>query len=149
MTRNLSSKSEPNILLADTREFWREVGKEMVTDSIKLLDSTAQNLISTVGIIVGLYLNAIVFSQISLSNQDIFSLIIFSFPVLFLLISLLMAIMLLLPKQYKLNIHSSEASRLIFDRSLRRKLRLLRVSFLFLIFAIINIFLAIILYIQR
>lgn len=149
MTRKLSSKSEPNTLLADTRGFWRQVGKGMVTDSIKILDSTAQNLISTVGIIVGLYLNAIVLSQISISSQDIFSILIFSFPILFLLVSLLMSIMLLLPIRYKLNIQSSEASRVIFERSLRRKLRLLRISFLFLIFAIINIFWAIIIYIQR
>jgi hypothetical protein len=54
----------PDPLVAETRAFWREIGKAMVRESLGTLDEMAKQLIGVAGIPEGLYFHAIAFGDL-------------------------------------------------------------------------------------
>lgn len=140
---------EPNILVNESRAFWRDIGRKMIRDSSQTIDNTAKQFITVTGILEGLYFHAIVFSDIQRPVTDAWLLLTYTLPVLLLLISLISALLVFFPKHYSLNFNSSDASQIVYERVIKRKHFLLRSSSVFLVLGIFSIFIAVLTYLQR
>src|SRR5689334_17873761 len=110
MNAPLIQPEPPDLNLDEARAFWRETGRELVKQSIKTIDETARQIIAVAGILVGLYFHAISFSDIrsELSDGRIW---IYTLPLLFLVLSLMVAFIVFFPEHYRLNILSSTGSK--------------------------------------
>jgi hypothetical protein len=135
--------------LVETRGFWQEVGKDLVRKSSEPIDETAKQIIGATTILEGLYFNAIAFSNLHGKVSIGWSLVIYMAPIGLLLISLSAALLVFFPKRYPLNFHSSEASRLVYEYTVNRKLRSLMISAIFLVLGIASLFLAVLIYLMK
>lgn len=142
-----ANKPDPsNSLLEEGRTFWRETAKELIRSSIMPLDETAKQVIGVVTILEGLYFNAIAFSNLRSNVPHDWHIAVYLAPICLLLVSLVAALMVFFPKGYLLNIHSSEASRLVHEDLLKRKRHWLRIASIFLVLGIVALFFAVLLY---
>jgi hypothetical protein len=132
MNERLIQPEPPDELIGETREFWREMGRTMVRESLGTIDATARQIIAVTGVLEGLYFHAIAFGdlrgQVSGGQEYVYML-----PVLLLLFSLIAALMVFLPDRYRVNIHSSQASQLVYGRVVKSKLWMLRAASAFLV----------------
>ncbi len=67
-------------------------------------------------------------------------------PLVLLLVSLLAAVLVYFPNRYRVNIASSEAARLVYERVVKSKLRLLKVALLGLVLGVGGVLLAVLVY---
>ncbi len=118
---------EPDQRLAESRSFWREMGKTLVRESIPTIDGTARQLIVVTGIIEGLYFHAIAFSDLR-GQVAGGTLLVYLLPVVLLLMSLIAALTVFIPDRYRLNFSSSDACKLVYERVVKSKLLALRGS---------------------
>ena len=132
MNERLVQPDPPDELTGETREFWREMGRTMVRESLGTIDATARQIIAVNGILEGLYFHAIAYGDLrgQLSGGQGF---VYLLPVLLLLLSLSTALMVFFPDRYRVNIHSSKASQLVYERVVKSKLRMLRAASAFLV----------------
>jgi hypothetical protein len=138
-------------LVSQERAFWREQGKALITGSIDAVDSVAKELIAVAGILEGLYFHAIAFGDLrdktkyppALLDQQVWWYVL---PIGLLLVSLVCALAVFFPKRYQLNIHSSQASQLVFERIASRKLWWVRTSAVFLIAGVVATLITAIIY---
>jgi hypothetical protein len=135
-------------LTDDTRAFWRGVSRKMVEDSIGSLDEAAKQLVGVAGILAGLYVNAIAFSNLHGKGTSGWLLVLYTAPIALLLLTLVAALLVFFPGRYSINIHSSQASQLIYERILTRKRRILAVSAVCLVFSLSAILYAVIIYLR-
>jgi hypothetical protein len=138
----------PDPLVEETRAFWREVGKTLVRESVGTIDATAKQIVGVAGVLAGLYVNAIAFSDLRGKVTGGWPLAIYLTPVVLLLISLSAALFVFFPGYHPLNIHSSEASRLVYEHVVTRKLRRLRIASLGLVLGVVAVFVAVLTYLR-
>jgi hypothetical protein len=138
----------PDSLPEETRSFWRGVGKNMIHESIGTIDDTSKQLVAVTAILEGLYFHAIAFSSLRGKVSSFWPLTLYLLPIGLLLISLIAALSVFFPKRYPLNIQSSEAARLVYERVIRRKLLFLKVASAFLVLSIISLFVVVLFYLQ-
>ncbi len=132
----------PDPLLIETRAFWREVGQGMVKDSIKTVDEAAKQVMGVAGIMEGLYFHAIAFSDLrgTASGGELF---VYLAPIALLLFSLLAALAVFLPDRSRVNVRSSEASRKVYEQTLKAKLLALRLASGFMAVGVVAVFVAV------
>jgi hypothetical protein len=137
---------EDDPTISSIRDFWLERGKGLVKESINTIDETAHQIITITGILEGLYFHAIAFSDLRGTLIIDWKLSVFLFPILSLLLSLIAALMVFFPKRYDLEMRSWEAAKLVYERTLKRKLLMLKISALFLVFGVIGLLAAMLLF---
>lgn len=127
--------------VTETRAFWREVGRDMVRKAIEATESTAKQVIGVAGILEGLYFHAITFSDLrqALLGQG---LLVYLAPIFLLLISLAAALLVFFPQAGRVNINSSLACQVFYERILTWKLWLLRLASLFLVLGVLALLFA-------
>jgi hypothetical protein len=135
VNEHLIRPEPPDELTAETRAFWREVGRSMVRDSLGTIDGTARQVIAVAGVLEGLYFHAIAYSDLR-GQVSGGQWVVYLLPVLLLLLSLVAALLVFLPDRYRVNIHAAQASRLVYERVVGSKLRMLRVASLFLVLGV-------------
>lgn len=136
-----TDEDRDNDLVAKNRAFWLTVGESLVKGSIEATDEVAKQLIGVVGVLEGLYFNAIAFSDLrDPTKYPVAKLAIqwpiYVVPVTLLLISLIAALAVFFPATFRMNLHSSEAAKLVFERIAARKLWLVRFSAVFLVLGV-------------
>jgi hypothetical protein len=124
------------------------VGKKMVEVSPKSLDEAAKQVVGVTGILIGLYFSAITFGDLRGKVTTDLSLATYGAPVVLLLLSLIAAMLVFFPKTYQLNIHSSEASHLIYERTLAGKRRNLLLAAILLVLGILALLFALLTYLR-
>lgn len=134
---------DPNI--EETRQFWRETGRELVRESIKSIDETARQVITVAGILEGLYFHAISFSNIRGQMVD-GAIYIFLAPLVLLMVSLVAAFSVFFPERYRINILSSQGSQATYEAIVKSKLLAMRVATVFLLLGIGGIIVAMVAY---
>jgi hypothetical protein len=147
MDERLIQPSEADPLIEDTRAFWREMGKDLVRGSISTTDETAKQIVGVAGILEGLYFHAITFADLrgKVAGDVLW---VYLAPIGLLLISLCAALIVFFPDRSRLNFNSSEASKLVYERTVRAKLWALRMASIFLVLGIGGIFVAVIAYLK-
>jgi hypothetical protein len=148
MNESLVTPEPPDPLVEETRAFWRETGKNMVRESLGTIDETARQIIGVAGILEGLYFHAIAFSNLRGQVAGGWPLAIYLAPIVLLLVSLSAALFVFFPRLYRLNIHSSEASQMVYERVVARKLLLLKLASLGLALGVVALFLAVLTYLR-
>jgi hypothetical protein len=138
----------PDPLPEETRSFWREMGKNMIHESIGTIDETSKQLVAVTAILEGLYFHAIAFSSLHDKVSSVWYLVLYLLPIGLLLISLSASLLVFFPNRYRLNFHSSEAARLVYEGVIRRKLLFLKVASAFLVLSIISLFVVVLLYLR-
>jgi hypothetical protein len=132
----------PDPMVAETRAFWRDIGREMVKGTVTTIDETAKQVIGVAGVLAGLYVNAVAFSdlrQVATGSQ----LLVYLAPLGLLLASLVAALTVFWADRSRLNLNSFEAAKLLYERTARDKLLALRVASVFLGLAVASIGLAV------
>lgn len=142
------SSDSPDPLPEEARSFWREMGKDMIQESLRTIDDTSKQLVTVAAILEGLYFHAITFSNLRGKVPGNWYLVLYLLPIGLLLISLSAALLVFFPNSYRLNIHSSEAARLVYKRVVQRKLLFLKVSAAFLVLSIISLFVVVLIYLR-
>jgi hypothetical protein len=137
----------PDPLLAETRAFWREMGKTMIRESLGTIDETAKQIIGVAGILEGLYFHAIAFSGLRGQVKGD-ALLIYLAPVALLLVSLVFALLVYFPERYRVNFNASEACKLVYERVVASKLLALRIASLFLVLGVAAILVAALTYLR-
>ena len=146
--QNLLQQSEPDPNEKELRALWREVGKDMVKGSVKTLDEVGKQLIAVDGVLVGLYFNAIAFSDLHAAALQGGQVWVYMLPVVFLLLSLFAALMLFYPDRYSVDVRSISAIKLVHGRAAAGKLLLVRLSAWMLLLGILFIGLALYIYLR-
>jgi hypothetical protein len=147
MDERLIKPPEPDSLLEESRAFWCETGKNLVRESISTIDETAKQLVTVTGILEGLYFHAITYTDLrgKVTGDMLW---IYLAPIVLLLISLCGALVVFFPNRSRLNFNSSEASKLVYERTVRSKLWALRMASIFLVLGISGILVAMIVYLK-
>ncbi len=148
LDQNLVENVEPDPHEKELREFWKETGRQMVRGSIATIDEVGKQIIAVDGVLIGLYFNAIAFGDLRKTPLPAGTSSLYFFPVLFLLASLVAALLIFYPDRYKVDLRSSEAIRLVHDRTVTSKLTLLRVASVALLIAVLLIGLALFTYLK-
>ena len=148
MNEELIGPEAPDPAVKEMRGFWRGIGKTMVRESIGTIDSAARQVIGVAGILEGLYFHAIAYSDLRGQVTGGWTLWIYVAPIALLLCSLVAALLVFVPDRYRVNLQSSQASRLIYERTLASKLLALRVSSGFLLLGVGAVFFAALTYLK-
>jgi hypothetical protein len=147
-SERLIQPEPPDELKKETRQFWREVGQTMVRESIAAIDESARQIIGVAGILEGLYFHAIAYSDLRGQVAGTLPWAIYLAPIVLLLLALVAGLAIYFPDRYRVNIHSSDASRRTYERVVASKLRLLKLASMFLVLGVGAVLLAVILYLQ-
>ena len=133
--------TERDDLVAETRKFWRGIGQEMVKNAITEANDTAEQYITVLGILIGLYIGAIALSDLGTQQIIWWKLVIYMLPLVLMLSSMIAACLVYFPPnlgaRYTINIHSSEGCKRVFQKVLDQKLRRLAASSIFLILGVL------------
>lgn len=144
---HLVQQPPPDPVVEETRAFWREVGQTMVKDSIKTVDGAAKQIIGVAGILEGLYFHAIAYSDLrgAVSGD---AMVIYLAPIALLMFSLVAALLVFWPDRSRVNMRSSQASRMVYERTARDKLLALRASSVLLVVGVLALFAAVLAYLR-
>jgi uncharacterized membrane protein len=145
MNEQLVQPPPPDELTKETREFWREVGRTMVRESIASIDETAKQIIGVTGVLEGLYFHAIAYTDLR-GQVTGGELAVYLAPLVLLLFSLVAALLVFFPDRYRVNVHSSEGSRKTYESVVSRKLQCLRIASVCLILGVAALVLALAIY---
>ena len=147
MDEQLIQPPDPDTLLEDTRAFWRQMGYKLINESISSIDEMAKQVVGIASILEGLYFHAIAFTDLhgKVTGNILW---IYVSPLALLLVSLCAALVVFFPDHSRLNINSSEACKLLYERTVRAKLGALRVASIFLVLGVGAIFLAVFAYLK-
>lgn len=145
MSTPLIQPEPPDPNLEEGRRFWRELGRGLVSESIKTVDETARQIITVTGLLEGLYFHAISFSDLRSQLTGLDKLIYIA-PLALLLVSLVAAFAVFFPDRYRVNIFSSTGSKETFEAIVRSKLFAMRVAAAFLILGVGGVALAMVAY---
>jgi hypothetical protein len=132
----------PDPLVAETRTFWREIGREMLKGTIATIDETAKQIVGVAGVLAGLYVNAVAFSDLRQGIATGVQLV-YVTPLGLLFVSLVAALIVFWPDRSRLNLNSFEAAKHLFERTARDKLLALRIASVFLGLGVLTIGIAV------
>ena len=148
MSTTTPPTTKPSDLLNESREFWLETGDDLLRRSIQAIEELAKQLLTVSGLLIGLYLNAIALSDLRGAQFDFWLTFAYAAPFLLLLFSLIAALVVFLPDEKQWNRRSAEGARVLFEQVVRSKLRQVRIASLSLIFGIIMLLIAGIVYLK-
>jgi hypothetical protein len=143
MSQAVKEPESADDLLDQSRAFWREVGRDMVRNSIETAESTAKQIIVVTGILEGLYFHAITFGDLRTGSLNGRQVLIYLVPIFLLLLSLTAALLVFFRRTYKFNFNSSEASQLLFEGTVRWKQWFLWIASFFLVLGVLAILIAV------
>ena len=146
----MANKNESEMLTVggseeETRKFWRDNAKAMLSDSIGSLEGAAKQIIVVTSLLEGIYFHAITFSEIK-KSITIISGIFYLSPFLLWLISLLFASLVFLPRNYEVNINSFRNSKEEFIKIVSYKHKMLKVSQVILFISFVFLLVAMAIY---
>ena len=122
----------------DLKEFWREVGKEIVKKSIDTLEEVAKQILVVAGVLEGLYFHAITFTDLR-GEVSGGMLIIYILPIVLLLVSIISSLIVFLPETYRINIANWRVCKSMFEEISKSKLLAVRVASIFLGLAVVSL----------
>ena len=134
--------SEPPVVTPEPDPFWRENARKLVGESISTIEEMAKQLIVVNSLLEGIYFHAITFSDVKPVIFSPWIAAIYLAPIILWLMSLVFALLTLLPKAYAININSSRASKETFEKIVAKKHGMLKVSEFFLIISFVGLMLA-------
>jgi hypothetical protein len=146
MTNDPQQISEPPQLEAkdveETHTFWLETAKSMVQGSFTAIDELARQVLTVSGLLIGLYANALALGSLKGAMTDFWATLVYGSPLIFLFITLLFTLSVFFPNKKEFNLHSSEASRLVFNQLLKSKLRRARLGSICLLLSVLALLIA-------
>ncbi len=110
----------------ELRAFWEETGRGMVRGSIATIDEVGKQIVAVDGVLIGLYANAVAFSDLHKEALAPGQISLYILPLIFLFFSLLVALLIFYPDRYQVDLRSTEAIKLVHRRVITSKLLLLR-----------------------
>jgi hypothetical protein len=134
-------RSVPNPAL----KFWREVGQELVKGSIQSSEEAAKQIIAVSGILEGLYFHAIAFSDLRCRLVG-WQIVVYLLPLVLWLASLGSALLVFLPRPYRLNISSSDTCKEAYKEITQSKLVRFQAAAILLALGVLALMLALCIY---
>jgi hypothetical protein len=129
--------------LAELRIYWSDLAKKIHGNSLDSIENASKQLISTAGILIGLYSSVLGFSDLDKSNLPLHSIVLYCLPLFFWLISLASAVLVFWHSSHNLYLNQSAQIKREFDNILNGKQRLLQVAGLFLVAGVLFIVLVV------
>ena len=139
---------DPQSVVDETREFWRDLACETVKTSAATIEETAKQLIGITGILEGLYFHAITFADLRGKVTGLLPLLAYLAPLIFWTFSLIAAGLVFFPRMYAMNLNSSEAAKAMYEDAVRRKYWCLVFALGWLVVGALGLIVAIGLYLQ-
>jgi hypothetical protein len=118
---NQTPHSDPQSSVDEIRKFWQELGRDTIKGSAAVVEESARQIISVVGVMEGLYFHAITFAELRGKVNDLWSIVVYLSPLIFWLFSMLFSALVFLPRVYDLNIISSESAKKMYEDVGQRK----------------------------
>jgi hypothetical protein len=137
-------EKEVPVETAEPNPFWKQNAQKIVGESISSVEDTAKQFVTITGLLQGIYFHAITFSDVK--SMEGGSVLIYAAPLVLWLISLIFAVRVLVRKKYAININSSRESKETFEKILRKKYQLIRISGFFLILSFVALTIALLYY---
>lgn len=144
----MSEKPPHPSMLEESRAFWRENTRELVGESIRLLEETAKQIIGIAGIMEGLYFHAIVYADIR-GNVNTREALIYLLPLGCWAVSVLLGLLVFFPRTYHTNINSWRESKHTFETIVIYKHRILKLSAAFLALGCVSLFITLAVYLAN
>jgi hypothetical protein len=141
--------SDPQSIVDETREFWREMARNTVKNSSTAIEETAKHLIGITGILEGLYFHAITFADLQGSVSGLLTMLAYLAPLIFWLFSLVSAGLVFFPRVFETNINSSEAGKTMHEEVVPRKYLFLILSLIWLVVGILFLIIALGVYLSQ
>lgn len=126
-------------------KFWREMGQEMVKDSIKSTEEAGKQIIGITGILEGLYFHAITYSDLQ-GSLTWWQVGIYLLPIVLWLASLWFALSIFFPHRYATNISSSDICKQTYEEIIKHKFRRFRMAAIFLGLGVLGLLPPLVLY---
>jgi hypothetical protein len=126
MSQNIIKPPEPEPFVEETREFWREMGKESIRESIKTIDQVAKEIIAIAGIMQGLYVNVIAIGDLKSASYPILARLVFLLPIVFFILSITAGLLVFFPEPFRLNVNASGSIKASFEHIQARKFHRLK-----------------------
>lgn len=139
---------DPQSVVDETREFWRELARETVMSSAATIEETAKQLIGITAILEGLYFHAITFADLRGRVTELLPLLAYLTPLVFWTFSLIAAGLVFFPRTYVINLNSSEAAKELYEDAVRRKYWCLEFALGWLVVGAMGITLAVAVYLR-
>ena len=155
MANDAQRISEPPELeaedVADTHTFWLETAQSILQDSYSAIDELARQVLTVSGLLIGLYANALALGSLKGALTDFWATLVYGSPLIFLFLTLLFTLMVFFtnyPTGKELNLQSSQASRLEFNRLRNSKRRWAMLGSICLLLSVLALFIAGIVYMK-
>jgi len=145
MSTKPDSQRMPKLAPNPALKFWREVGQNLVNESIKSTEDAGRQVIVAAGILEGLYFHAITYTNLR-GGLTGWQLGVYLIPIVCWLASLCAALLIFFPHRYDVNINSSDACKQIYEDITRHKLARFQIAAIFLGLGILGLVPALALY---
>ena len=123
MNENLIKPEGSPPFIEEGRGFWRDIGKELIKNSIDTLDNVAKQVIVVSGILIGLYYNGIKFIDVKLlTKHEIVLALIYIFPAICFSLSVTFALLVFFPNRFKINFLSSDSAKSVYESIIKSSL---------------------------
>ncbi len=139
---------DPQSVVDETREFWRDLARETVKASAATIEETAKQLIGIAGILEGLYFHAITFADLRGTVTELLPLLAYLAPLIFWTFSLIAAGLVFFPKVYKINLNAGDATKIMYEDTVRRKYWCLVFALVWLVVGAVGLMVAVGVYLQ-
>lgn len=97
MVKVMNEGTEIKEYIEESGEFWTQAVKDLLRESIVVIESASRQLITVNGIVIGVYFHAIAYSQ-TVSELGVFASLVYLTPVVCWLLSLVFAVLVTSPK---------------------------------------------------
>ena len=124
---------DPQSVVDETREFWRELARETVKGSVTSIEETAKQLIGITGILEGLYFHAITFADLRGQVTELLPTLAYLAPLIFWTFGLIAAGLVFFPRMHRMNLNSSDEAKRMHENAVRRKYLFLMLSLVWLV----------------
>ena len=127
---------------------WLDLMDAARKDSLRSIEDAAKQLIGLNGIISGIYYGAVTFSKLPAAALAGANRIVFAAPVALWLVSLVVAVLVLMPRAYAYNPHSPDEARDAYTRIVTTKDTRLKIALWLFIASIVALLVALWQYLQ-
>lgn len=125
---NRISKKSEKVL-----DFWEEVSKEIVKESIGSLEEATKQTVSTIGILSGLYINAVAFGDINETDLNLLQILIYALPLVCWLLGIYFAIQVRWNQYYKLDLFDAYEAKSTWEQIVNFKHQNLNIANIYLL----------------
>ena len=110
MLRVMNEGIEIKEYIEESGEFWTQAVKDMLKESITVIESASRHLVTVNGIVIGVYFHAITYNQIA-SKLSVLASLIYLTPVVCWLLSLVSAVLVISPKSRPMRYINEDIAR--------------------------------------